>query len=267
MLGVNSKQMPNPMDFHEIMAFALYGADWLLFVQSITTAYFVFPSKKKPFYILLNIGLCSSMIFSTMQILVLYFNIPYIYHVIIGNIGWYLMIFTAALIYVKRIESLGGYHSHGRLIHRIPYYFLFIMIPVNIISILALYTNGALNDIFKSISFITGILFSILIASGEIYLYLVLLQRIKDILEYRTKARRKLTNELSASMLCLVAFDILLIVSKFALSNLDRHLRGFSYVLRFYFVIRFFDDLLDDCNRERHDSAYRPLDHMEMDEV
>eukprot|EP00834_Sanchytrium_tribonematis_P004433 NODE_218_length_12464_cov_0.653781.p8 type:complete len:263 gc:universal NODE_218_length_12464_cov_0.653781:9638-8850(-) len=236
-------------DANFIIAFAIYGADVLLFLQALCKALIVFPNKGRKFFILIIIGLIAAILHGTMVTITIYLGVPGIFHSIFGSIAWYLMIFCSNYLYAMRIKSLGLNNKYDKLVSWTPWIMLIIMIPNNTIGTTSLYIDGDVGSSLKYVSYIIAITFSVLIAVLEIFLYSILFQKLMEILEYRNDAKKKLIYELSASLILLITIDLLLIISKAAANNIDKSLRPFSYLLRLYMLIRFYDELLEEVNK------------------
>eukprot|EP00834_Sanchytrium_tribonematis_P005753 NODE_369_length_8668_cov_1.088575.p5 type:complete len:264 gc:universal NODE_369_length_8668_cov_1.088575:1120-329(-) len=235
---------PNePLDPYKIMIFALFGLDLFVFIQAIGKSYLVFPHKRRKFFYVLQISLFSSILFEIIQILVTQFQYTIYFHLILGNICWYIMIMSVNWLYAVRVQSLGTYSKYDAFINKIPWYFVFCMVPINTLSILNYF-----YPFLKPINYIISIIFSSCITILEILIYFILLYKILDILKYRDRYKFKLVYELTLSLVILISMDILLIISIILNAQMSRHLRGSTYLIRGLFIIKFYDELLETLN-------------------
>eukprot|EP00834_Sanchytrium_tribonematis_P004486 NODE_224_length_12322_cov_0.795549.p3 type:complete len:269 gc:universal NODE_224_length_12322_cov_0.795549:4300-5106(+) len=258
---------------YDIIAFALWGADVLLFFQCMCKSYFVFPHKNRKFYMLLVSGLIGGIIFATTTIITSYFLVGNVPVSIFGLVAWFVMIVNCYFVYSIRIQSMGGYNRFDKFAAKIPWIFIIVTLPIFLIVVVTYFlVNDQAKEILKEVSLVLGIIFSVLITVSEAFLYLVLLQKVREILEYRTTAKKKLVWELSFALVLIVILDVLLIISKVAIVSLDKNLRPFTYLLRFVYIVRFYDDLLEDVNQSylsnisRHDSYHiesKSLEYLE----
>lgn len=238
------------MDGYNIAALVLFGADWLLFLLAMVQAFRVFPQKRKRFFILVVVGLCAAILFESVSVAVFQFNVNPLWG-LLSISGWYVMITCCNFVYAIRIRSLGVYGGVlDRVASCIPWFFLGLLTPIYVIAMIspALPINPN-SAAVKVVATVLQITLSGSIAVGEIFLFVVLLRKVQMILEFRDDVRRRLMRELSVSVAVLVALEIAVLVSKFVGGNYDRLLRPLVYILRFFLVIRFYDDLLEDINR------------------
>eukprot|EP00834_Sanchytrium_tribonematis_P004803 NODE_256_length_11672_cov_0.220168.p5 type:complete len:276 gc:universal NODE_256_length_11672_cov_0.220168:10540-9713(-) len=236
----------------EALAFMLFGADIIIYLAAISKSYFVFPHKSKLFFILLQTGLFSAIFNACIVMSEQYLDAPRLLNDILGTLTWFIMIFIANYLYSVRINSLAIYSKFDQLVKWTPWLLLLVMLPTQALGIISYYIPQM--DLRLS-GYFLAIIFSFMIAIGEILLYVVLLRKILEILEYRLDIKRKLSVELSLSLFILCIFDILLIISKLQLNTLDRPLRAFTYLLRLLFLIRFYDDLLDSVGQQGYLSS------------
>ncbi len=238
------------MDGNDIAALTVFGADWLIFAVAMVQAFRVFPQKRKRFFGMLVAGLCSSMLYVTVSVAVYQFGANKLW-LLLGTSGWYIMIICSNFVYATRIKSLGLFGGRvDRVAAATPWFFLFLLTPILALSLLGpfLPINGSTAAV-KTASFVLAVVLSACIAVGEIFLFVVLLKKVREILEFRDDVRKRLVVELSVAVAILVALEVALLVSKFLPNNVDRILRPLVYLLRYFLVIRFYDELLEDINQ------------------
>ena len=231
--------MPETGNITTALRFMLFGASWCLFLQGLIQCSIVFKRKHNIIWILSIVGLVSAIVDCTLAMSYSFFGLDLKIYTIAQTPFWILMIQCASWIYCKRITSLGGSSVYDEHIRGTPFIILAVQIPTQVTYNLLPY--------YPSMNFpvlISGICLSIIISVCEIYMYIALLAKIVDLLEYRTSLKKMLVYEITMGLCMLVLFDIALVVAKCSDSSLDISLRTYTYLLRIVIIIRFFDDLL-----------------------
>lgn len=245
------------MESYNIAALVLFGVDWLLFLLAMVQAVRVFPQKRKRFFVFVVVGLCGAILYESVTVAVFQFGANPLWG-LLSISGWFVMITCCNFVYAIRIRSLGVY---GGAVDRVaactPWFFVCLIAPIYVIALIspALPINPNTAAV-KVAATVLQIALSGSIAVGEIFLFAVLLRKVRMILEFRDDVRRRLMRELSVSVAVLVGLEIAVLVSKFVGGNYDRLLRPLVYLLRFVLVIRFYDELLEDINRAYCSDAF-----------
>eukprot|EP00835_Amoeboradix_gromovi_P004240 NODE_318_length_11118_cov_0.235049.p4 type:complete len:254 gc:universal NODE_318_length_11118_cov_0.235049:5466-6227(+) len=220
----------------------LFGACWTVFIQGIVKCLVVFQNKSAVIFKISVLGLFCAIIEATALASSLYLgaDIKLVTYVVVPF--WFVMIQAANWVYCLRIRSMGGYYSkHDKYIIYIPWIIFVLQVPYVVISILVIHQPA-----YNQLNTIWGISFSIAISLLEIYLYLVLLAKLRVFLEYRPNLKTALSYELTGGLLLILILELLLIFVIVFLSQLSGMLRPFTYILRLMIVVKFYDELIMD---------------------
>lgn len=230
----------------DAVIFSLFGCDILLFLQATLKAIFLFPKKKKPFFIYLTIALTSSVLLSVTQVVTVYFKATPVLQQTLGAVCWLFMIVFSTKVYSIRILSLGVQNRFDWIVSQMPIGFCAFSIVIVIVGLVINFSSVVGKQSISAANEIIVLIFSLVIVLSEIVLYLILFSKISNILEYRNETKRKLLIQLGLSLFVVIVLDVFLIVSKLLSNTLDRYIRPFSYLLRLTYIISFYDSLLDD---------------------
>eukprot|EP00834_Sanchytrium_tribonematis_P004079 NODE_183_length_13752_cov_1.079103.p4 type:complete len:256 gc:universal NODE_183_length_13752_cov_1.079103:3886-4653(+) len=231
--------------FEDYFQYILTGMESILFIITIVMAYYIFPQKIKPFYIILNIALISTMItalFATPQLV----EIPTMMQLIIQGFFWHSMIFFGNWAYSRRILTLGIQSQYDKLVKLTPYILIIITTPT------AGLVTGFVDfksEYLRAMADISFIVFSVCMCIVEFGLFAILLQKVFYILEYRVAAKRKIRNELIFSLILLIIIETGLVVSIVRQSAFAVTLRPLTYFIRLLFLIRFYSGLMDSLDQ------------------
>ncbi len=254
-----TKKTPLKMtDVLETLALMVLGASCLLFIQGMFQSITVFNSKRSRMFVLCICGLISGILQCILVTSGLYWGVNGHVIAIVATPFWYLMIQSASWVYCIRIQSLGVRSSQDKYVRYIPWVILVLQIPANVLYIMASFDKRYFN-----LNVIIGTIFSVFIALFEIYLFIVLLLKVVNVLEYRRRVKNLLIYEIVVSLVLLIFLDTALIIAKVANWKFDLILRPFTYLLRIVIVIRFFEDLLDGLKLAT-DASPKPIDSLEL---
>ena len=228
------------MDLIATLSFMLLGAGWLLFIQGIAKALVVFNNKQSKMFLICIFGLICGIIQLMLVSSALYWGVNAKLIAVVATPFWYTMIQCASWAYSIRIQSMGIISNWDSFVGYAPWIILTLQIPSNVLYLVATFIPR-----YYDMYLVVVIVFSAAISFFEVFLYLVLLSKVVNVLEYRKSLKSVLIYEMNASLLLLVVFDFVLIVSKVLIGKLDIILRPFTYLLRIVIIIRFYSDLLN----------------------
>ena len=218
----------------------LIGAGCLLFIQGTANAIVVFQKKRGIMFMICLVGLFSGIILLMLDAAALFWGTSLKFIAIFATPFWYLTIQCASWAYCIRIRSMGVISKFDKFVDYTPWAILVFQIPANVLFILMVF-----NPEYQELYVIVSVIFSAAISVSEVFLYVVLLKKVLNILEYRRRVKNALSYEMFGSLILLIVLDAVLIVSKIMTDRLDIILRPFTYLLRIVIIIRFYDILLD----------------------
>eukprot|EP00834_Sanchytrium_tribonematis_P008040 NODE_839_length_3588_cov_1.240183.p2 type:complete len:281 gc:universal NODE_839_length_3588_cov_1.240183:2647-1805(-) len=249
-----------------ITIFMLLGINYYIFFQSVIQSLLIFKNKHSLVFLLIQLGLFSTIIEVTASYMWLYYpfdsNSTELLLGFITCISWHLMIITPVIIYCIRIKTLNHTMQLNQYIHFLPVICILFQIPSAVTFIIAMlnYNNWYLFVVSSAVT-------TFVACTIEITLYSLLMKRIYCMFQYRQSLKKLMALELSASMALLIIIDIGLLIFKLNSLNMtplqlplskpqmDNALRPLSYMLRLQVALRFFDELIDKVGRTR-ESGY-----------
>ena len=237
---------------------ACWGGATCLFLQYMLQAFIVFEKKDSIIFQLILVGLIMCYLQSSLTMIVVVLDVtrPEVqlsvftwYCISIPmNLAWFAMVQINQWLYVLRIRSLGCHSKFESYIIYVPYSVALLQLPNFIINVARL--NIKKVDFGKYSNFITSSsIFSICISFVEICMFIILLQKLNFILEYKPEVLLKMAYHLTLTCSFVVCLEIIMAAVRFFIL-VDFSISPLINLLKLYIIIQFYNDLIISINKQ-----------------
>eukprot|EP00835_Amoeboradix_gromovi_P004166 NODE_309_length_11266_cov_0.459479.p3 type:complete len:268 gc:universal NODE_309_length_11266_cov_0.459479:9426-8623(-) len=229
-----------------VISTAIWGGTISLALQYLLNAVITFEKKYNKMFIGIVCAIFLCVLESTIAIHYIYYsqyNDNPQNQLIMGSFfafTWFSMIQVVTWLYVLRIDSLGKYCKFDKCCWTIPYF----IGVFELFTVIGIVLHATQIDSFKNYYRYSSLVFTVISILLEIFMTYLLIKKLSFILEYRDDLLAKLGLQIKVACVAVVLLEVAIIVLKFYGSFVDVALRPFTYIVRIYVIIQFYDDLI-----------------------
>ena len=230
----------------------LIVATAVISIFGILFAWRTFPRKEKIF-ILISIAFVACTIQEIgIHIRGLYSNNSPIYYfnIVVSAISYFYLFFVVNQLYVLRLRSLGCTVKYEGMAKYVPYVILLVAICIQVEFLVFIFVPGLLSvPVYVGIS-ISLFCMALLL---EIYLCIILIQKVLMMLEYREQTQQKTILKTKLYLVLIVVLELSIFFIRVFYFNPDSpegHIRILGFLVRIFIVVDFYGDIISSITNE-----------------